>query len=176
MIKMLTVAVLVAGLAVSFMGCKKEERAPQTQQMPAGHPSMEGMAPGQGMPGMQGAPRVERTVIVPKDVKATWKSVKLTIEDKKAKTSKEYTVAVGSELAVPNTKVKVKVLAFLPHFMMMDKEITSQSNKPENPAAQVAVTDGGKEVWKGWIYSMHPGIHPLQHDAIDLKLVGGVSK
>ena len=170
MIRKLTAAVLIAGLAVSFAGCKKEEQKPQ---MPPGHPSMEGMMPG---PGMQGAPRVERTTIVPKDVKAKWTSVKLMVENKKTKKADEYTVKVGSELAVPNTKVKVKVIAFLPHFMMMDKEITSASNKPENPAAQVAVMEGGKEVWKGWIYSMHPGIHPLQNETIDLKLVGGVSK
>jgi len=38
------------------------------------------------------------------------------------------------------------------------------------------VTDGGKEVWKGWLYSMHPGIHPFQSDKIGLTLNGGVSK
>jgi len=38
------------------------------------------------------------------------------------------------------------------------------------------VTDGGKEVWKGWLYSMHPGVHPFQHEKIGLTLIGGVSK
>ena len=37
-------------------------------------------------------------------------------------------------------------------------------------------SDGGKEVWKGWLYSMHPGIHPFQSDKIGLTLNGGVSK
>jgi hypothetical protein len=168
--KRIVAAVLVAGMLVSFAGCKKKEEKPQ---LPAGHPSTEGGMPPAGMPDM---PKVDRTVVVPKEVAAKWKSVKITIEDKVAKSSKEYTIAVGAEQSIPNTTIKVKVLAFLPDFRMGEKEITSASDKPNNPAAQVSVTDGGKEVWKGWLYSMHPGVHPLQHEKIGLTLIGGVSK
>ena len=168
--KRIVAAVLVAGMLVSFAGCKKKEEKPQ---LPAGHPSTEGGMPPAGMPDM---PKVDRAVVVPKDVAAKWKSVKITIEEKAAKSSKEYTIAVGAEQAIPNTTIKVKVLAFLPDFRMGEKEITSASDKPNNPAAQVSVTDGGKEVWKGWLYSMHPGVHPLQHEKIGLTLIGGVSK
>jgi hypothetical protein len=59
---------------------------------------------------------------------------------------------------------------------MADKEITSLSDKPNNPAVQVAVTEPGKEEWKGWLYSMHPNIHPFPHDKLSVTLVGGVSK
>ena len=168
--KRIVAAVLVAGLVVSFAGCKKKEEKPQ---LPAGHPAMEGGMPQTGMPDM---PKVDRKIVVPKDVAAKWKSVKLTIENKTAKTTKEYVIAVGSEQAVPNTSMKVKVLAFLPDFRMGEKDITSASDKPNNPAAQVSVSDGGKEVWKGWLYSMHPGIHPFQSEKIGLTLNGGVSK
>jgi len=168
--KRIVTAVLVAGMLVSFGGCKKKEEKPQ---LPAGHPSTQGGMPQAGMPDM---PKVDRAVVVPKDVAAKWKSVKIAIEDKATKSSKEYTIAVGAEQAVPNTAVKVKVLAFLPDFRMGEKDITSASDKPNNPAAQVSVTDGGKEVWKGWLYSMHPGVHPFQHEKIGLTLIGGVSK
>jgi len=168
--KRIVAAVLVAGLIASFAGCKKKEEKPQ---LPPGHPSTEGGMPQQGMPDM---PKVDRKVVVPKEIAAKWKSVKLMIEDKAAKSSKEYTIAVGAEQAVPNTTIKVKVLAFLPDFKMGEKDITSASDKPNNPAAQVSVTDGGKEVWKGWLYSMHPGVHPFQHEKIGLTLIGGVSK
>jgi hypothetical protein len=168
--KRIVAAVLVAGLVVSFAGCKKKEEKPQ---VPAGHPSMEGGMPQTGMPDM---PKVDRKIVVPKEVSAKWKSVKLEIEDKAAKSTKEYVVAIGSEQAVPNTSMKVKVLAFLPDFRMGEKDITSASDKPNNPAAQISVSDGGKEIWKGWLYSMHPGIHPFQNDKIGLKLSGGVSK
>lgn len=160
-------AILIAGLAVSFAGCKKKEEKPQ---LPAGHPPMEGMMP------PQGAPKVERNVVVPKNVASKWKAVKLVIDYKAKKSSTEYTVNVGSDLKVPNTDVTVKVLAFLPHFMMTDKDITSVSNEPKMPAAQVSVMEKGKEVWKGWLFSMQPDMHPFQHEMIGLRLAGGVSK
>ena len=167
---------LITGLMLSFGGCKKKEQKPQ---LPPGHPSMEGGMPQgmpQGMPNMPETPKKDRKVVVPKEVAAKWKAVKLAIEDKKAKASKEYTVAVGSDLAVPNTKITVKVLAFLPEFKMGDTDITSASDKPENPAVQVAILEPGKEEWKGWLYAKHPTIHPFPHDTIGITLVGGVAK
>jgi hypothetical protein len=167
--KMVAVAVVFV-LAVSFGACKKKEEQPQ---LPPGHPSMEGGMPQAGGPEM---PKVDRKVVVPKEVKAKYSAVKLTVEDKTAKSAKEFTVAVGSEIAVPNTKIKIKVLAFLPDFRMGDTDITSASDKPNNPAVQVSVEEPGKAEWKGWLYSMHPGIHPFQHERIAITLVGGVSK
>ncbi len=167
--KRLCTALIVIGLVFSFAGCKKKEQP----QLPPGHPGMEGGA--MQMP-QAGGPKIERAVTVPAAVKAKWKAVKLVIEDKAAKTSKEYTVNVGSELAVPNTKMKIKVLAFLPHFMMTDKDITSASDKPNMPAAQIVVSEPGKEEWKGWIFSLQPEMHPFPHEKIGIKLAGGVSK
>ncbi len=174
--KRLLAVILMGSLAFSIAGCKKKE---EKSQLPPGHPPMEGGTPPAGMPGMANVPnvpKVDRKVMVPKEVAAKWKAVKLTVEDKAAKSSKEYTVAVGSELAVPNTKMKIKVLAFLPDFKMGDKDITSASDKPNNPAVQVAVQETGKEEWKGWLYAMHPGVHPFPHEKIGVTLVGGVSK
>jgi hypothetical protein len=168
--KQLLVALLLGSLIITAAGCKKKEEKPQ---LPAGHPSMEGGMPQTGMPDM---PKVDRKVVVPAEVKAKWKAVKLNVEDKTAKSTKEYTVAVGSELAVPNTKMKIKVLAFLPDFRMGEKDITSASDKPNNPAVQVSVTEPGKDEWKGWLYSMHPGVHPYAHERIAITLVGGVNK
>ncbi len=164
--KRLVTALLVLGLVFSFASCKKKEQQPQ---LPPGHPGMEGAIP-------PGAPKVERTVNVPEAVKKKWTAVKLIVEDKTTKAAKEYTVNVGSELAIPNTKLKVKVLAFLPQFQMTDKEITSGSDKPIMPAAQIVVQEPGKEDWKGWIFSMQPEMHPFPHEKIAIKLAGGVSK
>ena len=169
MLKKLAVLITAFILIVSFGACKKKEEKPQ---LPAGHPGIEGGMPPTGMPGMA----KERTVVVPKEAKAKWKAVKIAITDKATKKSKEYTVAIGSDLAVPNTKVKIKVLAFLPDFRMTDKEITSATDKPNNPAAQVEVQEPGKPEWKGWLYSMHPEVHPFEHEKIAVLLVGGVAK
>jgi hypothetical protein len=170
--KKLLSVILVSGLVLSFAGCKKKEEKPQ---LPPGHPSMEsGMPTGTGMPAAM--PKIDRMVTVSKEVSTKWPAVKLSVEDKVAKAKKEYTIAVGSELAVPNTKIKVKVLAFLPDFKMGDKEITSASVKPNNPAVQVVVTEPGKEEWKGWLFSLIPSIHPFSHEKLAITLVGGVSK
>jgi len=173
--KRIVAAVLVAGLLVSFAGCKKKEEKPQ---LPPGHPSTEGGMPPQGMPpaGMPDMPKVDRKVVVPKEIAAKWKAVKLAVEDRAKKSTKEYTINVGSSIDVPGTKVKLTVVAFLPDFRMGDKDITSASDKPNNPAAQVLIQEPGKPDQKIWLYSMHPGIHPFQHEKISLTLNGGVSK
>jgi hypothetical protein len=170
MLKKFEIIIVVLMLAVSFGACKKKDATPQ---LPPGHPGMESGMPPAGTPGM---PKVERTVVVPKDVKAKWKAVKIAISDKATKVSKEYTVAVGSDLAIPKTNIKIKVLAFLPDFRMTDKEITSATDKMNNPAVQVVIQEPGKPEWKGWLYSMHPEVHPFEHEKIAILLVGGVSK
>jgi hypothetical protein len=167
--KQIVSAILIAGLAFSFAGCKTQERKPQ---LPAGHPGMEG-APSMSV---QNAPKIERKVVVSNDVKEKWKAVKLVIEDKAAKTSKEYIVNVGDDLAVPNTSMSIKVLAFLPQFSMGDTEITSKSNEPTMPAAQVLIQEPGKPEWKGWLFSMAPDMHPFEHEKLGIKLAGGVAK
>jgi hypothetical protein len=170
MVKKIVVLAVVLIFVISVGACKKKE---PKLQMPPGHPAMEGGMPAAGMPNM---PKVERKVVVSKDVSAKWKAVKLSIEDKAAKTTKEYTVNIGSELTVPDSKLKVKVLAFLPDFKMSDKDFYSASGEPNQPAAQVVVSENGKEIWSNWLFSKMPSIHPFQHEKIGILLVGGVSK
>jgi len=168
--KRIVAAVLMVGLMVSFAGCKKQEEKPQ---LPPGHPSTEGGMPPAGMPDM---PKVDRKVVVPKEITAKWKAVKIAVEDKTKKTTKEHIINIGASLEVPGTKVKLTVLSFLPDFRMGDKDITSASDKPNNPAAQVLIREQGKPDQKIWLYSMHPGVHPFQHEKIGLTLNGGVTK
>ncbi len=170
MLKKIVAVVGVLLLVVSFTACKKKEEKPQ---LPAGHPPMEGMMPPAGM---QNMPKVERKVVVSNAVKAKWKAVKLAVEDKKSKKTSEYIVNVGSELSIPNTKMTVKILNFLPDFKMTDKEFTSVSDKPNMPAAQVVVLENGKEIWNNWLFSLQPAIHPFQHHAVGLVLLSGVAK
>ena len=167
--KTILVSILMCSLVWTVAGCKKKE---EKVQPPPGHPSMQG-----GMPmTMSGMQKKERAVVVPKEVKAKWAAVKLMIEDKTAKTAQEYTVAIGSDLVIPNTKMKIAVLAFLPDFKMTENDITSASNKPNNPAAQVLIQESGKEEWKGWLFASHSQIHSFPHERISIKLLSGVSK
>jgi hypothetical protein len=172
--KKLLAVILITGLVCSFVGCKKKEEKPL---LPPGHPSMEGGMPaGAGMPTTPNVPKVERTVVVSKEVAAKWKAVRLAVEIKSSKTKTEITVPIGSAQAIPNTRMTVKALAFLPDFKMTDKEFFSASDKPNQPAAQVVVIENGKEIWSNWLFAQQPTIHPFQHENVSIFLVGGVSK
>jgi hypothetical protein len=153
-----TVALLIAIVLTGALGaCKKREQKPV---MPSG---------------MQ-LPKVERKVVVSKEVRSKWKAVTLSIVNKLAKTTKDYTVSIGSELAIPNTKITVKVLNFLPEFKMNQTEFYSASNKPIQPAAQVVVMENGKEIWNNWLFALQPSTHPFEHESIGITLVNGVAK
>lgn len=180
MLKRSIAIIAVFVLAFSFGACKKKE---EQQQLPPGHPSVEGGMPPQGMPpqgmpqpGASNVPKVNRQVVVPKEVRSKWKAVKLAIVDKTTNKTKEVTINIGSEYAVPGTKMVVKVLHFLPDFKMNDKEITSPTAEPNMPAANISVSENGKEIWTNWLFSLQPTIHPFMHDKIGITLLGGVSK
>ena len=167
----LLVAVLMM-VAFAGTGCKKKQ--PPPSMPPQGAPG------GPGMPGVPhgetGAPPVEKKIVVPDDVKAGWKAVKIEVEFKEKKSKKAFTVPLNSEFKVPDSDLTLKVGSFLPHFSMVADQITSSSNNPENPAAQLEVFQGGKEIFHGWLFSLHPTVHPLTHDKYGVTLLEGVKK
>jgi hypothetical protein len=168
----LLVAVLTM-VAFSGAGCKKQQPPPPAM------PPQE--APGQpGMPGAPhsetGKPPVEKKIVVPDAVKAGWKAVKIEVEFKEKKSKKTFTIPLNSEFKVPDSGLTLKVGNFLPHFSMAEDQITSGSNNLENPAAQVEVFEGGKEIFHGWLFSKFPAVHPLTHDKYGMALLEGVKK
>lgn len=163
MFKKLSLVVMVLALIALFSGaCKKKEEQPVPQ------------APGPGTGVMM--PPGETKVVVPDIVKGKWEAVKLLIEDKVAKKTSEVTIKLNSEYTIPNSNIKIKVGEFLPDFKMDGLTITSSSNEPNNPAVRVIVYENEKEIFKGWLYSKFPTIHPFQHDKYGLTLKEGVKK
>ena len=167
----LLVAVLMM-VAFAGTGCKKKE--PPPPMPPQGAPGQPGMP---GAPhGEAGAPPVEKKIVVPDAVKGAWKAVKVEVEFKDKKNKKAFTIPLNSEFKVPDSDLTVKVGSFLPHFSMAADQITSGSNNPENPAAQVEVFQAGKEVFHGWLFSKYPAVHPFQNDKFGLVLLEGIKK
>jgi len=171
-------------------GCKKKEQQPVPQApqmtpggqmppgaMPPGAPMPPGgqMPHGQGGPGMN-VPKGELSIAVPDSVKGKWSAVKLLVEDKATKKKQEFTVNLNSELKIPNSNLKIAVGDFLPEFRMDAQTITSASNEPKNPAVRVKVFEGDKVIFKGWLYSKFPTIHPFEHPKYGLALKEGVKK
>lgn len=173
----LLVAVLMM-VALAGTGCKKKQPPPPPMppQGAPGQPGMPGMPGAPGAPHGEGAPQVEKKIVVPDAVKGAWKAVKVEVEFKEKKSKKTFTVPLNSEFKVPDTDITLKVANFLPHFSMAADQITSSSNNPENPAAQLEVFQGGKEIFHGWMFSKYPSVHPFTHDKYGVALLEGVKK
>ena len=121
-------------------------------------------------PQVQGTKK-ETLVVVPEKVKGKWKAVKIAVNDKTTHKEAVYIVNIGSELAIPGSDLAIKVENFLPHFTMEGTTLTSQSNEPKNPAAQVIIKQGNKEIFKGWLFTLYPTTHALQHPRYGFTLV-----
>jgi len=185
-------------LAVSLGACKKKEpekpvpqmpmqpipQAPMqpTPQMPMQSAPQMPMQPAPQMPMQRAMPMGQTKVVVPDSVKGKWSAVKLIVEDKTTKESKEYTVNLNNDFKVPNSNLKIHVGDFLPDFKMEGLTLTSASNEPKNPAVAVRVLEADKQIFPspgkkwGWLFSKMPSVHPLMHPKYNILLKEGVPK
>jgi len=177
--KQILVAVCSMALVLSFGACKKKEEKPQAPQ--SGAPAQGQLPPDHQQPGGPGGqqvtmPKGQTSVALPDAVKGKWKAVILVVEDKGSKKQTEYTINVNSDFKVPGSNLKLAVGEFIPDFKMDGLTITSSSNEPNNPAVGVKVFEDDKEVFKGWLYSKFPAVHPFEHPKYALLLKSGVKK
>lgn len=149
LMKLMVLSLVAMGFAA---GCndKQEKKPAVTKPQPARAPSV---------------------VVVPDSVKGKWKAVQIAVADKNAQQQKVYTLNIGSEFKLPGSALTVKVENFLPHFVMEGTTLTSQSNELVNPAAQFIIREGGKEIFKGWLFSLYPTTHVFQHPQYGFTLV-----
>ena len=157
---LLTVIVLFS-MAFIF-ACGGEKQPPEKSGAPQG---------GQAIPPV-GKPVID----VPAAVKGKWKGVVLVIEDKEKKASKEHAVDIGEKFKVPGSDITVTVKEFFPSFVMQGSRITSTSNEPANPAAQVVVAEGGSEIFNGWLFAKFPTTHAFSHPKYAITLKEGIAK
>jgi hypothetical protein len=159
--KFLLTAIAIIPIAFLF-ACGGEKQQPEKSTAPQG---------GQAIPSI-GKPVVE----VPAAVKGKWKGVVLVIEDKEKKDSKEHPVNIGEKFKVPGSDLTVMVKEFFPSFVMQGSSITSASNEPNNPAAQVVVAEGGSEIFNGWLFAKFPTTHAFSHPKFAIILKEGIAK
>jgi hypothetical protein len=175
--KTLSVAVIVLML-VLIGACKKKEEAPETTTPVRKGPIIDSPAL---PPDHKPRQKVELNVVVPPEVKDKWDGVKLIVEDKKLQKKQEFTVKLGGELKIPDSKLTIKVGDFLPEFKLGAQTITSVSNNPANPAVGITVFEDGQQVFPetgqwGWLYVKHPTIHPFQHERFRVLIKEGIAK
>ena len=144
---------LVATLAIAGCNGKENEKAVASKPQPVKPPSV---------------------VVVPENVRGKWKAVKIEVADKNAKGQKVYTIGIGSAFQLPDSNLTITVENFLPHFVMEGTTLTSQSNELKNPAAQLRISENGRDIYKGWLFTLYPTTHAFQHPQYSFTLVGYV--
>jgi hypothetical protein len=149
----LMVLSLVAMIAVAGCNERKGSEVAATKPQPVKTPSL---------------------VVVPESVQGKWKAVKISVTDKLANKQKVYTLTIGSPFKLPDSDLTLTVENFLPHFVMEGTTLTSQSNELQNPAAQLRVSEAGREIYKGWLFTLYPTTHAFQHPQFSFTLAGFV--
>ena len=164
--KSILLAVLLAAV-LAAPGCKKKQPPPQpsAQADAPAHPDV-----------FHGKAAAEKKVVVPDEVRSAWKAVRIEVVDKAKKSKKRYDVPLDSEFKVPDTGLTLKTGSFLPHFQMAPDRITSESNRPENPAVQIGIFEEDREIFHGWLFAKYPDVHPFTHDKYSVALVEGIGK
>ena len=112
------------------------------------------------------------TVVVPPVSKGTWRAVVIGVTDKKIGRTTDCQIPIGSQTSLSGSDLTITVEHFLPHFIMQGTLLTSQSDDPKNPAAQVRVVAGGEEIFTGWLFAYFPTTHVSQHPRYGFTLKG----
>ena len=160
------VVILFLTMALLIVGCGKKQEdysSPAPSEPPSG-------LSGLGVPSDVPVIPSNSPLVIPDSVKGKWKAVKLAVEDKKDRDSKEYTVDLHTDFSIPDSKLVVKVGDFLPDLKIEGTMFTSETNELNNPAVHVTILENSKEVFNGWLFSHFPTIHPFKHDRYGVTL------
>jgi hypothetical protein len=158
-----------------LISCNKKDSDPSYMQEVQSAPIQKVERPGMERPAAERPSDVpdlsNAQIVVPAMVKGKWKAVKLMVEDKKTNQLSEHTVNLGEEWGLPDSNIKVRVGEFLPDLIIQGTVFTSVTNELKNPAVRVTISENGQELFKGWLFSLFPTMHPFQHErfAITLK-------
>ncbi len=128
---------------------------------------------GMGMGGMMGG-TMNRSVHLDDAITATWKAVRVQVENLDTGTKETVTVPLGTATPLGDTGLTITAEVFVPDFVMDENGITSRSAEPNNPAARVTITEEGQPEFKGWLFASMPDIHPFPHEHFRVTLVEGV--
>jgi len=147
--------------------CTKKE---QPQPPP---PEQQSMMPAHGdieMPASE-----DMKVIIPDAIKGKWKGVILTVIDKQTANAKDYNIPIGGKVAISGSNIEVQTGDFLPDLKIEGNIYSSDSTQLLNPAIHVEIKEGGKEVFKGWLFQKFPSVHPFKHERFSITLKEPVS-
>ena len=152
---------------IGFNACTKKE---QPQPSPHEQQSMTPAHVDIQMPSSE-----QMKIVIPNEIKGKWKGVILTVMDKQTMNGKDYNIPIGAEFTIPGSNIDVQTGAFLPDLQIEDNIYSTVSAELNNPAIQVEVREGGKEIFKGWLFQKYPTVHPFKHERFSITLKEPVS-
>jgi hypothetical protein len=161
---------LLVLLALMAIACRERGRPDPSIRMAVSH-DRETEGGGSELGGS-----VPTTLVVPPEVTAAFSGVRIAWTDSQSGREGVVDVPIGGSAKIPGSDLEIRADVFLPSFSMSSEEITSTGIGEENPAARIAVVEGGKEVFAGWIFKRFPDVHPFQHPRFSLRLEGGVPR
>ena len=163
---------LLPGAIALVLGSCREGGRPDPQiQMAPSHER----TPGETPEDQSGRVQVPARLEVPPEVEKTYSAIRLQWKEAGGKEG-ILEVPLGGSAKIPGTELEVTSDVYLPAFSMAADKITSTGTAEENPAARVAVSENGKELFSGWIFKRFPDVHPFQHPKYSLRLEGGVRR
>ena len=123
-------------------------------------------------PGVKEEVKIDRGIVVPKEVKGQWKAVKIMVRNKIDESrSSMKTASLGSSFNLGGSGIKVTVGPFMPNFVMTQKNYSSNGNELINPAVRLRVEDKGKILFEGWAFAKYPTTYAFEHDEFAFQLM-----
>ena len=116
--------------------------------------------------------KIDRGIIVPKEVEGRWKAVKIMVRNKIDESrSSMKTIALGNSFELEGSAIKVTVGPFMPNFVMTQTNYTSNGNELTNPAVQLMVEENGKTLYEGWAFAKYPTMYAFEHEEYAFQLM-----
>jgi hypothetical protein len=130
----------------------------------------------QATAGAMGGPMggINKELHLTPEIAEAWSGVRVRLIDSESGASALYDVPLGTATPLGDSGLILTARTFVPDFVMDEGGITSRSADPNNPAAQVLVTEEGAEDYEGWLFAAMPGIHPYPHERFQVLLVEGI--
>jgi len=141
-----------------------------SQSKPIYSEEQPGANPDETHPGVKEGVKIDRGIVVPKEVDGQWKAVKIRVRNKIDESRNSIkTVSLGNSFELDG--IKVSVGPFMPNFVMTQKNYSSKGNELTNPAVRLVVEENGKVLYEGWAFAKYPTMYAFEHDEFAFELM-----
>lgn len=108
----------------------------------------------------------------PQEESPNWTTARIFVEDKKSGRADYVQLKVGQKRSLAFSGLRMEVDRIVPTFRMGGHEIPDvPTDQALNPAAQVRIFEGRREVFRGWLFSRFPDTHAFQHPQFSVRLM-----